>query len=57
MMSSTVDHIERLKKQLNDNIRYRNFLPVNKYTVTAISFLKSSNQPSTITYKSEVDFS
>ena len=37
--------VKRLKKQVNDNIRNRNFKPVNQYTVTAIEFLKSSNQP------------
>ena len=37
--------VKRLKKQVNANIRDRNFKPVNRYTVTAIEFLKSSNQP------------
>ena len=37
--------VKRLKKQVNDNIRDRNFKPVNQYTVRAIEFLKSSNQP------------
>ena len=37
--------VKRLKKQVNDNIRERNFKPVNQYIVTAIEFLKCSNQP------------
>ena len=32
--------VKRLKKQVNDNIRDRNFKPVNQYTVTAIKILK-----------------
>ena len=28
--------VKRLKKQVNDNIRDRNFKPVNQYTVTVI---------------------
>ena len=35
--------VKRLKKQVN--IRDRNVKPVSQYTVTAIEFLKSSNQP------------
>ena len=37
--------VKRLKKQVNDDIRDWNFKPVNQYTVTAIEFLKSNNQP------------